>query len=74
MTRLKFERQNRQLSQAALAFASHIAQPLISCIEIGRLKPTAAQLARLAAFFRVAPEELLKDVAVLGPRVAEGSK
>ena len=36
-------------------------------IERGRLKPTDAQLRRLAETLRVAPDDLLKDVAVLGP-------
>lgn len=64
VTRLKLERQNRKISQARLAHATRIAQPVISQIENGRLVPMPSQLARLAAVFGVLPEDLL---AVLGP-------
>jgi transcriptional regulator with XRE-family HTH domain len=66
--RLKFERSNRKVSQTAVAQAARIPQPTLSSIEIGRLKPTEAQLERLAAVFGVAPDDLLTDVVVLGPR------
>jgi transcriptional regulator with XRE-family HTH domain len=65
--RLKFERQNKQLPQMRIARLARIAQPVISQIERGRLVPTPAQLARLADVFGVKPEDLLKDVVVLGP-------
>lgn len=65
--RVRFERTNRKLSQQAVASAAQIPQPALSQIEIGRLKPTSAQLSRLAAVFGVPPDELLKDIAVLGP-------
>ena len=68
MTRLKFERLHRQLSQHAIASAASIAQPVVSQIENGRLKPTEKQLDRLAAVFSVGRDDLLKDVAVLGSR------
>ena len=67
MTRLKFERAHRQVSQLGIGRLSGIAQPVISQIENGRLKPTPAQLQRLADVFKVAPDDLLKDIAVLGP-------
>ena len=67
MTRLRFERQNKRLSQTGVARVARIPQPTLSSIEIGRLKPTEAQLVRLAAVFGVAPDDLLKDVVVLGP-------
>lgn len=68
MTRLKFERTSQQLSQHAVASAARIAQPVVSQIENGRLKPTPAQLERLAYVFRVPADDLLRDVAMLGPR------
>ena len=68
MLRLKFERTNRGISQHRLARAAALVQPAISLIENGRLLPTTDQLRRLAVVFSVAPSELLKDVAVLGPR------
>ena len=67
MIRLKFERTNRGISQLRLARAAALVQPAVSLIENGRLVPTPAELARLAAVFGVAPSELMKDVAVLGP-------
>jgi transcriptional regulator with XRE-family HTH domain len=67
VTRLRFERQNKRLSQTGLVIAAGIPQPTVSHIEIGRLRPTPAQLQRLAQVLHVAPEDLLVDVAVLGP-------
>lgn len=66
MLRLKFERQHRQLSQHAVASLAHIPQPQVSQIERGRLKPSEAQLRRLADVFHVPPTDLLIDVAILG--------
>jgi transcriptional regulator with XRE-family HTH domain len=65
--RLKFERQNRQQSQMRVASVARIAQSVLSQIERGRLVPTDDELQRLAAVFGVPPDDLLKDVAVLGP-------
>jgi transcriptional regulator with XRE-family HTH domain len=65
--RIRFERTNRRLSQTCVANVARIPQPALSAIEVGRLRPTPAQLQRLAAVFGVAPDDLLKDVAVLGP-------
>jgi transcriptional regulator with XRE-family HTH domain len=66
--RLKFERTNRHISQVTLALVTGLHQPVVSQIERGVLLPTDEQLHRLAGVFRVQPSELLKDVAVLGPR------
>jgi transcriptional regulator with XRE-family HTH domain len=65
---LRFERNARQISQASVATATGIHQPLISAIERGRLIPSPEQLQRLADVFHVRPEDLLRDVVVLGPR------
>lgn len=67
LLRIKFERQNKQVSQVGIANLARIAQPTLSQIETGRLKPTPAQLQRLAAVFKVHPDDLLRDIAVLGP-------
>lgn len=56
MLRIIFERQHQQISQTAVARLADIPQPTISQIERGRLKPTEAQLARLAAVFKVAAD------------------
>lgn len=66
MLRLKFERTHRQLSQHAVGLVVHLPQPYIASIERGRMIPSPTQLQRLAAFFGVKPEDLLKDVVVLG--------
>jgi transcriptional regulator with XRE-family HTH domain len=68
VTRLRFERTHRRLSQAHASRAARIPQPTLSHIEIGRLIPTDKQLQRLADVFGVPPDDLLKDVVVLGPR------
>jgi transcriptional regulator with XRE-family HTH domain len=66
--RLRYERLSLGVSQNAIGLAARIPQPTFSSIEIGRLKPTPAQLQRLAEVFHVTPaEELLKDVVVLRP-------
>jgi transcriptional regulator with XRE-family HTH domain len=64
--RLKFERDRRRLSQTRVAVAANIWQPTYSAIETGRLRPTAAQLQRLADIFNISPpEDLLVDVVVI---------
>lgn len=68
MTRLKFERTNRQLSQATIAALTRIAQPRVSQIETGRLTPTPAQLKRLAVALKVPASQLLEEVQVMGRR------
>ena len=66
--RIKLERTDRKISQHAVETVSGVPQPVISLAENGRLIPTPEQLRRLAAVFGVAPDDLLKDVVVLGPR------
>ena len=65
--RIKLERQDLQVSQQAVEAVSGVPQPVISLAENGRLIPTPEQLRRLADFFGVAPDELLRDVVVLEP-------
>jgi transcriptional regulator with XRE-family HTH domain len=64
--RIRFERTNQKLSQSHVALHAGIPQPTLSLIEIGRLVPTPDELQRLAAALRVKPDDLLRDVAVLG--------
>jgi transcriptional regulator with XRE-family HTH domain len=64
--RIRYERTLiRKLTQNEVGVLARIPQPVVSSIEIGRLKPTEKQLARLAAVFGVAPDDLLKDVVVM---------
>jgi transcriptional regulator with XRE-family HTH domain len=65
MTRLKYERKARRLSQQALARDVQLNQPEISLIERGRMIPTAEQLSRLSVVLNVPASELLKDVVIL---------
>ncbi len=67
MLRIRLERIDRQVSQAKLAQAARIPQQVVSLIECGRFVPSPNQLQRLADVLRVQPEDLLKDVVVLGP-------
>lgn len=67
MQRLKFERVRRGVSQQVLARIADMHQPEIAQIERGRLTPTTQQLARLGDALEVPPDELLVEVAVLGP-------
>ena len=69
MTRLRYERKTRRLSQIGLGKAVRINQPDLSQIERGILVPTEAQLARLAAHFNVPAHELLKEVVLITPVV-----
>lgn len=68
MLRLRFERTHRHLSQQGVALLARLPQQQVSLIELGRYQPSPAQLQRLAAVFKVAPDDLLKDVAMIGPR------
>ncbi len=68
MLRIYFERTHKRVSQAGIGRLANIPQPVISQIERGRLRPTADQLARLAAVFKVAPDDLLRDVAMVESR------
>lgn len=69
MLRIFHERLDRRLSQTAIARFAQIHQPTLSQIERGRVVPTPDELRRLADVFGVEnPADLLRDVAVLGPR------
>lgn len=52
-------RQRAGISQRELAARTGIAQPNISAYESGRLKPSAATLARIEAATRIRPSELV---------------
>jgi transcriptional regulator with XRE-family HTH domain len=65
--RLRYERFRRGLSQAGIAAAARVPQPMVSLIERGRLVPTPAQLTRLAAVLDIPPDDLLRDVSLLTP-------
>ena len=68
LLRARFERQRRNWTLKQTAFFSTLTPTEISLIETGRLKPTDAQLAKLAHAFRIAPPSvLLKPVAVVDP-------
>ena len=68
MTRLRFERLQRHMTQHDVARRARVAQPVISLIERGRLIPTDDQIARLASVFRIhPPEAILEQVNVLTP-------
>lgn len=57
--RLKEIRENRGLSQLALAKAARTTQALISVYETSRAQPTAAVLARIAKALHTSADELL---------------
>lgn len=70
MTRLKFERTQRGLSQDALGRIVHVTQSEVGLIEQGRLIPTPTILGRFAAVFNVPADVLLKQVEIVEPEVA----
>lgn len=72
MTRLKFERTRRHLSQEALGCIVQMTQPEVGLVEQGRLIPTAAQLQRLATVFGVPAARLLQPMAEARSRDAAG--
>jgi transcriptional regulator with XRE-family HTH domain len=60
---LRYIRLERGINQNALAKRSSVRQQTISLIEIGRLKPTESELARLADALNVSPpSRLMKHV------------
>jgi transcriptional regulator with XRE-family HTH domain len=66
VTRLRYERIRRQLSQVTVAHATKIPRSFLSYAENGRFNLTDEQLARLAKLFDVEnPDDLLKQVALL---------
>lgn len=62
MTRLKFLRIARRLSQDVVAEKTRINRTHVSMIENGRLIPRPEQLAALAALFNVEASTLLQVV------------
>jgi transcriptional regulator with XRE-family HTH domain len=63
MIRLKFERLQRGLSQAALARLSNVSQSTICWIELGRWVADAKELDALARALDVPTSVLLKPVS-----------
>ena len=68
VTRLKYERLRRRLSQERLAHFASLAPSDLSKIERGILQPYPRQAARLAAVLGIGVEDLLVEV---GNYVAE---
>ena len=66
--RLKLERTTRRISQQNVGEITLVPQPVISLAESGRLIPTDEQLNRLATFYEVPADELLRDVIVMEHR------
>ena len=63
--RLKFERLQRGLTQAGLAYKAKLPQPLICLIETGRQNPTDHELDELARALGIAvPSTLLAEVVI----------
>jgi len=60
--RARFERQRRKLTLKQAAALARMTEQEVSFIENGRLRPTDAQLKKLAAAYELPPEELLKHV------------
>lgn len=71
MTRLKFERTRRGLSQGQLGAIVRIKQPTVGLIEQGRLVPTAEQLERFAVALGVPPDVLLLPAELVEPRLVK---
>jgi transcriptional regulator with XRE-family HTH domain len=67
--RIKYERKTRGFTQDVVDVLAFVHQPQLSLIENGRLRPTQAQLQRLAKALRVSPPEvLLRPVEIVEPR------
>ena len=64
MTRLKFLRITRRLSQDVVSEKTRIPRAHVSMIENGRMNPRPEQLAALAALFQWPAETLLAQVEV----------
>lgn len=71
MTRLKYERTRRGLSQQALGDAVGIHQEHVSMIERGQLIPTDDQLRSLSLHLEVPSGELLKEVVIVAAGAAQ---
>lgn len=68
MTRLKFERIRRGLSQTTLGVVCRVHQPTLARIENRRREPTPAQRLRLAVVLSIPPKELLKPAQIIDER------
>lgn len=65
LTRLRFERTRRNISQRNLGSTCNIKQPIISWIELGKWNPTPDQLHALARALAISPpESLLQEIVV----------
>jgi transcriptional regulator with XRE-family HTH domain len=62
MTRLRFHRLERGLTQSALATVVGLNRVTLSQIEIGRVNPTTAELARLSDVLGIPADRLLDPV------------
>jgi len=68
LQRLRFERARRGWTQAALARAAGLSQPLVCLIESGRYDPTPDELTTLADALGIQPPQvLLKEIIVVDP-------
>lgn len=73
MTRLKYERRQRRLTQIELGQLAKMCQPDLSKIERGLLLPTPAQGKRIAAVFSLSIDDLLKEVVVIAASSTDAS-
>lgn len=62
MLTMKQERLRRGWNQTTLAYHARVPTPDVSRIETGRLRPTAAQLVKLAGALGLDPARLLDPV------------
>ncbi len=65
LTRLKYERQRRGLTQVALAAIVDISQAYLSMIERGIMSATPEQLQKLSEIFGVPSADLLREVVII---------
>lgn len=72
MTRLKFERVRRGLSQSALAHLAGVPQPAVSLAESGRLAPAPEELSALARVLGLPASALLLQVEIVDSAMKEG--
>lgn len=72
MIRLKFERIQRGLSQAALERATGVFQSVICQIEIGRRNPTRSEIERLSRALGMDPARALDEVVAVAASKSGG--
>ena len=70
MRRVKFLRIDRRLSQRKVSSLIGMSQSQLSCIESGRVNPTAAELEVLGRVLNCLPERLLDHVSAVPGREA----